>query len=75
MHAELGVDGFEVVLHRSSGDPKFGADMKRLHPYVTLMVGRLDDHLQRVMTRDAVSIDQAVAFLATSHEERRRQPR
>ena len=31
--------------------------MTRLHPYVTLMVGRLDDHLQRVLTKEAVSID------------------
>ena len=28
-----------------------------MHPYVTLMVGRLDDHLQRVMAKEAVSID------------------
>ena len=34
-----------------------GADMSRLHPYVTLMVGRLDDHLQRVLAKEAVSIE------------------
>jgi transaldolase len=34
-----------------------GADMDRLHPYATLMVGRLDDHLQRVMAKEGVSID------------------
>jgi transaldolase len=30
---------------------------ERLHPYATLMVGRLDDLLQRVLARDGVSID------------------
>jgi transaldolase len=34
-----------------------GHDMSRMHPYVTIMVGRLDDHLQRVMTRDSVVAD------------------
>lgn len=34
-----------------------GADMGRLHPYATLMVGRLDDLLQRDLARDAVVID------------------
>jgi transaldolase len=28
-----------------------------MHPYVTLMVGRLDDHLQRVMAKESVSIE------------------
>jgi transaldolase len=34
-----------------------GVDMSRLHPYVTLMVGRLDDHLQRVMAKEQVAIE------------------
>jgi transaldolase len=34
-----------------------GADMSRLHPYVTLMVGRLDDHLQRLLVKEAVAIE------------------
>ena len=34
-----------------------GVEPQRLHPYVTLMVGRLDDHLQRIMARESVSID------------------
>jgi transaldolase len=34
-----------------------GVDMRRLHPYVTIMVGRVDDHLQRVMAKESVSID------------------
>ena len=34
-----------------------GAAMERLHPYATLMVGRLDDHLQRVMAKEGVSIE------------------
>lgn len=47
-------EAFERALDRAA---KNGADMSRLHPYITLMVGRLDDHLQRIMTKDAVSID------------------
>jgi transaldolase len=31
--------------------------MRALHPYATLMLGRLDDHLQRVMAKDGVSVD------------------
>lgn len=34
-----------------------GADMLALHPYATLMVGRLDDHLQRVMAKESISVD------------------
>lgn len=45
---------FEAALDRARAG---GADMRRLHPYVTLMVGRLDDHLQRVMAKEAVSIE------------------
>lgn len=36
---------------------KNGADMTRLHPYMTLMVGRVDDLLQRVMARERITID------------------
>lgn len=34
-----------------------GRGGERLHPYVTLMVGRLDDLLQRVLARDAVTVE------------------
>jgi transaldolase len=34
-----------------------GRDMVRLHPYVTLMLGRLDDHLGRLVAKQSVSID------------------
>ncbi len=34
-----------------------GARAERLHPYVTLMVGRLDDHMKRVVERDGITID------------------
>lgn len=34
-----------------------GAEPARLHPYATLMVGRLDDLLQRDMARDSVPVD------------------
>jgi transaldolase len=45
---------FERALDRARAA---GREMERLHPYVTLMVGRLDDHLQRVMAREAVTIE------------------
>lgn len=47
-------EAFESAIGRALAD---GHDPKRIHPYVTLMVGRLDDHLQRVMTKESVSID------------------
>jgi transaldolase len=34
-----------------------GVAPERLHPYVTIMVGRLDDHMKRVAERDGVTID------------------
>lgn len=34
-----------------------GAPLERLHPYVTIMVGRVDDHMKRVAERDSVMID------------------
>ena len=45
---------FEGALDRARAA---GVEMQRLHPYVTLMVGRLDDLLQRVLAKDGVSID------------------
>ena len=45
---------FEGALDRARAA---GADMQRLHPYVTLMVGRLDDLLQRDLAKESVSID------------------
>ncbi len=45
---------FEGALDRAKAA---GLDMQRLHPYVTLMVGRLDDLLQRVLAKESVSID------------------
>jgi transaldolase len=47
-------EAFEKALDQAQAR---GFDRSRLHPYVTLMVGRLDDHLQRVLTKEAVSID------------------
>jgi transaldolase len=47
-------EAFERGMDRAA---KAGADMGRLHPYMTLMVGRLDDHLQRVTAKDSVAID------------------
>jgi transaldolase len=34
-----------------------GRDTSPLLPYVTIMVGRIDDHLRRVMERDEVTVD------------------
>jgi transaldolase len=36
-----------------------GVDMKTLHPYATIMLGRLDDHLQRVMAKEGIVVDPA----------------
>jgi transaldolase len=45
---------FEQAMDRAKSA---GVDMQRLHPYVTLMVGRLDDLLQRALAKESVSID------------------
>lgn len=34
-----------------------GIDTRKITPYVTIMVGRLDDHLKRVMDKDRIVID------------------
>lgn len=34
-----------------------GTPPERLHPYVTIMIGRLDDHMARVVDRDGLAID------------------
>ena len=47
-------EAFEAAIDRALAA---GHDPRRIHPYVTLMVGRLDDHLQRVLTKEAVSVD------------------
>lgn len=47
-------EAFERGLDRAS---QSGADLTRLHPYMTLMVGRLDDLLQRVMVKEQIAID------------------
>jgi len=45
---------FERALDRARAA---GLEMDRMHPYITIMVGRLDDLLARDMTRDAVTVD------------------
>ena len=47
-------EAFERGLDRAAQN---GADMTRLHPWMTLMVGRLDDLLQRVMVKEQIAID------------------
>jgi transaldolase len=34
-----------------------GVPRERLHPYVTIMVGRVDDHMKRVAERDSILLD------------------
>src|SRR5436190_9868314 len=51
--AVIVAEAFERGLDRAQ---KSGADMSRLHPWMTLMVGRLDDLLQRVMTKEQIAI-------------------
>jgi transaldolase len=48
--AEAVERGFGLAIGR-------GIDVARLHPTITIMVGRLDDHLQRVLDRDSVTIE------------------
>ena len=47
-------EAFERGLDRARAR---GVDMQALHPYATLMLGRLDDHLQRVMTKEGIVVD------------------
>jgi transaldolase len=47
-------EAFERGMERAK---KKGVDMERLHPYATLMVGRIDDLLQRVLAKGGVTID------------------
>jgi transaldolase len=47
-------EAFERALDRARAS---GMDMDRMHPYITIMVGRLDDLLQRAMARDGVTVD------------------
>jgi transaldolase len=47
-------EAFERALDRARAA---GVDMDRMHPYITIMVGRLDDLLQRAMAKDAVTVD------------------
>jgi len=34
-----------------------GRDVSGMHPFVTIMVGRLDDHLQRVAAKEQITVD------------------
>lgn len=54
-------EAFERGLERARAG---GVDMQKMHPYATLMVGRLDDHLQRVLAKDSVSIDPGYLYWA-----------
>lgn len=52
--AVAAAEAFERGLDRAR---ERGVDMSRLHPYATLMVGRLDDLLQRALAKEGVVID------------------
>jgi len=54
-------DAFERALDRARAG---GADMDRMHPYITIMVGRLDDLVQRAVARDAVTVDPGLVHWA-----------
>lgn len=64
-------EAFERGLHRAQ---EAGKDLSTLHPYMTLMVGRLDDLLQRVMVKEQIAIDPGflawagIAVFKRSHE-------
>jgi transaldolase len=47
-------ESIERGLNRAAAS---GIDISRMNPYVTIMVGRLDDQLRRAMARDNVTID------------------
>ena len=64
-------EAFERGMDRAKAN---GAEMDRLHPYMTLMVGRVDDLLQRVAAKEAIVIDPGflhwagVAVFKRAHE-------
>jgi transaldolase len=68
-------EAFERGLDRARAR---GIDMQRMHPYATLMVGRLDDQLHRVLAKQGISIDPGylhwagVAVFKRAHEVFRR---
>ena len=45
-------EAFERGLRRAEAG---GADMSRLHPYVTIMVGRVDDQMRRAVLKDTAN--------------------
>jgi transaldolase len=49
--------GLEQALRSGKGGP-------RLHPYVTIMVGRVDDHIQKIMAKENVIINPGVVSWA-----------
>ncbi|MFH1618433.1 MAG: transaldolase family protein [bacterium] len=52
--AVAAAEAFEKGLARAEAA---GSDMTRMHPYVTIMVGRVDDHMKRVMEKEGISMD------------------
>jgi transaldolase len=47
-------EAFERGLDRARAR---GADMLALHPYATIMLGRLDDHLGRIAAKEGIEVD------------------
>ncbi len=53
---------------------KSGADMSRLHPYITIMIGRVDDHIKGLLDAGMVAVDPGcvhwagVAVFKRAHE-------
>jgi transaldolase len=50
-------EAIERGLERASGN---GIDTNSMSPSVVIMVGRLDDHLKRVMQRDGITVDPGI---------------
>ncbi|MEQ1878653.1 MAG: transaldolase family protein [Bdellovibrionia bacterium] len=54
-------EAFERGLDKAERAGKGGS---HLHPYVTIMVGRIDDHMQRTLTKEAITVDPGICHWA-----------
>lgn len=54
-------EAFERGIDKAESSGKGG---DHLHPYVTLMVGRIDDHMQRTLTKESITVDPGVCHWA-----------
>jgi transaldolase len=54
-------EAFEAAIDRAVAA---GHDPRRIHPYTTLMLGRLDDHLARVAAKQGITVDPGYLYWA-----------